>query len=133
MIERRIKVREVAEVRARMLDEQGGLCLLCKIKVAPKDAVLDHCHATGVIRGTLHRSCNALLGKVENNYARMGIKSDTQLARMLASVVPYINKYKGPAGLRQPIHPTFKTPDEKREARNKKARATRAAKAKETT
>jgi hypothetical protein len=92
--------------------------------------VLDHDHSTGVIRAVLHRSCNALLGKVENNYKRYGIKDITQLARMLGNVASYLSMYAPHLVSDLPLHPTHKTEDEKRLLRNKRARAARA-KAKE--
>lgn len=40
--------------------EQGGRCAVCLDRAA---AVLDHCHATGLVRGMLCRSCNLLDGR----------------------------------------------------------------------
>ncbi len=81
------------------------------------DPVLDHCHRTGAVRGTLHRSCNALLGKVENNFARFGVKD---LAAFLHGAAGYLLKHK--TNITGMIHPTHKTDDEKRVARNAAAR-----------
>jgi hypothetical protein len=69
----------------------------------------------------LHNGCNAMLGKIENNAARFGVKSipafGSGLGRYLAAHAT------NTTGL---IHPLHKTEDEKREARNKKAREKRA-------
>jgi hypothetical protein len=74
------------------------------------------------VRGTLHRSCNSLLGKVENNSARFGVRS---LPEFLHGAAAYLQKHS--TNITGLIHPTHKTDDEKRLARNKKAVAKRAA------
>jgi len=85
------------------------------------DAVLDHDHSTGAVRASLHRTCNALLGKVENNYKRYGVKN---LGAFCAGLAGYLQTHRiNQTGL---LHPTFKTEDEKREKRNKTARIKRA-------
>lgn len=105
---------------------QGNRCALCKgqfgIK-APNDPVLDHDHSTGAIRGVLHRGCNSLLGKVENNAPRYGVRNIPAFAQ---GVGPYLLMHM--TNITGMIHPTHKTPDEKRLARNAKARKTRASK-----
>ena len=122
----RMRASQIAPVRARILADQSGLCLLCKRK--PKVPCLDHCHKDGFIRGVLCRGCNALLGKLENNRARYGLSDEVAFNNFLRGVLPYLyasaTKY-------QLIHPTFKTEDEKRLARNAKARKARAAAKKE--
>lgn len=120
----RLKASEVAGLRARMLREQGGVCLLCRLSIADDEAVLDHCHTTGEIRGVLHRGCNAMLGSLENNQARHRLMSVTKFAMFLKNVMPYL---AGNLGVRPGVwHPTHKTADEKRELRNKRARVKRA-------
>jgi len=88
---------------------------------APYDPVLDHDHGTGAIRATLHRSCNALLGKVENNAARFGVKD---LAAFCHGVAKYMQVHS--TNITGLLHPTHKTADEKRIAANKKRRVVRA-------
>lgn len=48
----------------RMLDEQGGKCLICDSPEprGPKSWHVDHCHKTGKIRGLLCNMCNPRLG-----------------------------------------------------------------------
>jgi len=87
-------------------------------------AVADHDHTTGQLRGVLHRSCNALLGNIENNRMRYGLRSDSQLNGMLRGVVPYLLLRRDDE---TPLYPTHRTPDEKRVKRNEKARKARAA------
>lgn len=109
----------VAPVRMQMRAKQGGLCALCKQPLDPKDAVLDHCHKHGAIRGALHRSCNSLLGVIENNRPRFGLGDDVQFAAWCAGLHDYILLHRTPQT--HLIHPTFLTEDEKRLKRNKAA------------
>ena len=63
--------------RRRLLQEQGGKCPLCLEPIdlnIKGEGVVDHNHATGEIRGILHRSCNAAEGKVANAIGRWGTK-----------------------------------------------------------
>lgn len=67
--------------------------------------------------------CNALLGKVENNAPRFGVRN---LSAFLHGTAAYLQRHlTNITGL---IHPLHLTEDEKRIKRNTKARATRAAK-----
>lgn len=118
----RLTYAAVAVVRERMLAEQGGRCALC-LRTIRKNPVLDHDHATGAIRGVLHNGCNSLLGKIENNHKRYGIED---LSAFLMGTPTYLLRHReNRTGL---LHPTHKTEDEKRLARNAKARKTRATK-----
>lgn len=119
---RKLKTTEVATARLDLLQAQAYRCGLCKLVCNAGDAVLDHDHGTGAIRATLHRSCNALLGKVENNYRRYGVSN---LAAWAQGMPAYLQQHAvNRTGL---LHPSHKTADEKRIARNTKARKARAA------
>lgn len=125
---RRLKTTEIATTRAALSVQQGHRCKLCKLPLGEgaDRPVLDHDHATGFIRGVLHSSCNALLGKIENNYKRTGVK----LGPFLAGALPYMQAHSTPQHYL--LHPSHKTPDEKRlraNTRARKARATKKAKA----
>ena len=50
-----------------MMNVQKGICAICNIDFGdlPIRAALDHCHATGKVRGLLCKDCNTLLGKIE--------------------------------------------------------------------
>lgn len=107
-------------------NEQDGKCPLCGfvIDITEKgEGVVDHDHDTGEIRGVLHRSCNAAEGKIANAAARWGAKSGayTDIIAYLERVVTYL-KQPG-TGM---MYYSHQTPDEKRDARNAKARARRA-------
>lgn len=112
----------------QQLGKQGGLCPVCGKPIdrtIPKEAVADHDHETGELRGVLHRSCNSSLGKIDHAAGRWGAKS-----MKYEDIVPFLERviayYKQP-GLGV-MYPTHKTPEEQRLARNAKARKTRAAK-----
>lgn len=104
----------IAPYRAQLLaGRQRGLCALCKRK--PTVPCLDHCHSEGVVRGVLCRGCNALLGKIENNAARNGLRGN-DLNTYLMNIPAYLAYgAQGGTGI---LHPTHKTPEEKRLARN---------------
>jgi hypothetical protein len=118
---KKLKASEVAQYRATALEEQGGHCMLCCDRVASEDAVLDHDHKTGHVRGVLHRGCNAMLGHIENNRARNMLK-DARLWRFLRGVERYITADH----TQRPLHPTHRTAEEK-VARTKKLAAKRRA------
>ena len=44
-----------------MVAQQGGVCRICKTKPA-RPLFVDHCHASGKVRGLLCHPCNAALG-----------------------------------------------------------------------
>lgn len=111
----------------RLHKEQGGLCPLCAkhIDLSIKgEGVIDHDHDDGRIRGLLHRSCNAAEGKISNAAARWGAKSSAY-ADIIAYLENTLAYLKGPK--KQFIYPMHKTPDERKDARNLKAREARAA------
>lgn len=117
----RLKTTEIAPIRERLAVVQGGRCALCQLPLTKP--VLDHDHSTGAVRGVLHNGCNALLGKVENNYKRYGV---VNLAAFLQGLAAYLQRHiTNQTGY---LHSTHRTDDEKREKRNKQARLKRAAK-----
>ena len=117
----RLKTTQVGPTREALRARQDYRCALCKGLLPEGEAVLDHDHATGAIRGTLHRGCNALLGKVENNYRRYGVRN---LAAFMAGLASYLQRHEtNQTGL---LHPSHKTDEEKRLARNTAARKRRA-------
>lgn len=112
----RLKHSEIAVIRARLAAKQGGRCAVCKLPLS-KD-VLDHDHTTGAVRATLHSGCNALLGKVENNYKRYGVSN---LQAFLAGAGEYLASHS--VNLTGYLHPLHKTPEEKHERTKARARA----------
>ena len=127
---KRLTAKGLSDWRAATLEAQGGRCALCGMAVSTADpAVADHHHTTGQLRGVLHRSCNALLGKVENNHKRYGVRTAQHLAAMLKGMPTYLLQRIAEDA---PLYPTHRTADEKREKRNAAARKKRAAAKKET-
>jgi hypothetical protein len=61
----------------RMLEEQGGICAICKKPCATKRSLaVDHDHVSGKIRGLLCRACNVVLGLMKDNPALLRISAD---------------------------------------------------------
>ena len=113
--------KDIKPLREQFLKEQLGLCALCREPVDPVDAVLDHCHKTGLLRSVLHRGCNCYIGSMENNLARNKI-TDSRLTMILANFQSYQHQTK-------PIlHPTHRSPEEKQARARKRAKARRARK-----
>lgn len=115
----RFNLKQLAEYRRSVPH-----CELCgEVFTEKNPAVVDHDHTTGEIRGVLHRGCNAMLGVIENGRARYQLRDLPRLLRLLRAIPEYISRRRVDA----PLYPTHRTEDEKRELRNKRARAARAA------
>ena len=124
---RKLKTTEVSGILRQMVTKQGHVCAVCGKGFTKTDgAVLDHCHKTGFIRGALHRSCNGGEGKVrvKAQFSHKGISPDD----FLIGLGQYLKNHKVPRY--HLIYPSHQSEDEKRLAKNAKARRTRA-KAKE--
>lgn len=115
---RRMTAKELKEFR-----EAALVCELCGEPFTPTNPrVVDHDHTAGIVRGVLHRGCNAMLGHIENNGPRYFLRG-TRLAKWARNLIPYMTKPRDDAL----FYPTHRTADEKRELRNKRARIARAA------
>jgi len=73
-------------------DYQGGVCFICGKKSVGKRLATDHSHDTGLFRGLLCNRCNALLGKIENNFKRFGLHKipDMTVVRILWAFAAYL-------------------------------------------
>ena len=69
-----------------MLERQGGRCAI--YRAAPNRLVVDHCHATGVVRGLLCCQCNGYLGKLE------GLDGGPNTLRRLVAFVAKCDKVR---------------------------------------
>lgn len=115
----RAKTKDIKPLREQFLQEQQGLCALCQEPVLDGQAVLDHCHKTGLLRSVLHRGCNAYIGHMENNLARNAI-TPSRLVMILTNFFTYQT-------LTKPIlHPSYRTPEEKAIRSKKRAKRARA-------
>lgn len=61
-----------------LLDKQKGLCAVCGTDkpgngVGDRYMDIDHCHATGKVRGLLCRRCNVTAGVLEKNRERIAL------------------------------------------------------------
>ena len=84
----KLKSTEIRGYRLQQLQEQNNLCALCG-DVIIDDAVLDHDHKSGLIRQVLHRGCNSMLGKIENNMPRSRMNKD-RLRTFALNLLQYI-------------------------------------------
>jgi hypothetical protein len=120
---RKLTRTELAAFREEQWLKQDKRCRLSGMRIALDEAVVDHCHKSGEVRGVLHRGVNSMLGKIENHRRIAGMREDSVLHQMLTKAVPYLARADLFCGVLYPLH---KTEDEKRLARNAKARKTRA-------
>jgi len=111
----KIKYKDIPAVRNYLIEQQGYRCGLCDDIIEPGKAVLDHDHRSGIIRRVLHRGCNSMLGKIENNMARSEIDL-FRLMKISSTVADYISNTAT-----NWIHPTFKTKEERAMIIKKKA------------
>jgi len=123
----RITKAQVAKITSALNGQQRYTCPLCKGKMtsrSKKDPCLDHDHGTGYLRDVLCRNCNGIEGKVFNlaRRAKYGLTE----REWLQNLVKYWERHETPqhGGI---LHHTHKTEEEKRLARNAKARRKRAA------
>lgn len=111
-------------VKSELLKEQGYQCAVCTNdlrRVDSRNICLDHDHKTGVVRGVMCRGCNGAEGKIKNLAVRY--KKDLTMLQWLKNLVIYLERHKIPQT--DYLHSTHKTETQKRELRNKKARARR--------
>ena len=113
-----LKPREIADYRQRLLTQQQGRCALCGDTITAGEAVLDHDHSTGYVRGVLHRGCNALEGQIVNAMPRNRM-TPQRLAQLFANWAEYHAQH-------QPeLHPQHRTPEQRAERARKRARQRR--------
>ena len=120
---RKLTQAELKVVREALVKKQGGKCPLCNGSLAQKQAVVDHCHDTGRVRSALCRNCNGTgEGKVRTAAIRCAKKSG--MIEWLENLAKYWrHHHENPSKY---VYPNHLTEDEKRLARNKKAREKRA-------
>ena len=135
----KLKRSEIHKIRKQIQNQQNNCCAICggsfdaatyshkKKKIIPKyKPCLDHNHSFGYIRGVLCSGCNSVEGKIINGIKRYHPHVVTQdIPHLLKETARYLEEHgHNRTGL---IHPDFKTEEEKRERKNARARALRAA------
>jgi hypothetical protein len=75
---------------AHLLALQGGVCAICHRAAHP--LCIDHCHATGQVRGLLCRKCNSGLGYYADNPARLRAAADYLERMRLAPPLPGVGR-----------------------------------------
>ena len=116
---------KVAAATAILLKKQGYKCPLCGGSLratSTKSPVLDHCHQQGHVRDVLCNNCNGIEGRVRSLANRA--KHDRTVEEWVAGLAQYWDRHK--TSQHDLVHHTFKTPEDKRLAANKKARDRRA-------
>lgn len=103
----KLKYKEIKTYREEQLQHQSYKCALCG-EIIQDDAVLDHCHKTGKLRQVLHRGCNSMLGKIENNMPRSQMTID-RLKTFAERLVSYMETQHT-----EVLHPTYKTKEERK-------------------
>lgn len=115
----RLKNSEIPAYRENQLQKQSGLDPITMQKITVP--CLDHDHVSGVCRQVLDRETNAFEGKVFNAWRRyLRYKGVTLTEAVNGLTRYYLQDYSC-----NPLHPTFRTKDEKRELRNLRARRRR--------
>lgn len=108
-----------------MMEVQQNQCAICDKLFEDGEDVIDHCHATNVVRGLLCSPCNLLLGRVE----AVGIDRLTRYLEQHANIQPGLDDESAAkvrairsARQRERLHERFPT-EEDRRAYYKAARA----------
>jgi hypothetical protein len=114
----RLKTSEIKKYRLELLASQGHICALCQQELVETEAVLDHDHRTGFIRGVLHRGCNSLEGKIANSLVMNRITPE-RLKNILDNLQFYTNQHHAV------LHPTYRTAEEKKARTKKRAKLRR--------
>ena len=107
----KLKYGEIAPFREELYKKQGGLCPLCKLHIPKEEAVLDHDHVSGHIRGVLHASCNSLEGIIAN-YLRSRsapLRKSGGLEEFLLNLFKYLKRDYSD----NPFHPKHKTDEDR--------------------
>jgi hypothetical protein len=121
---RKVKRTELPKIKEELIAKQNGNCPICGkdlTRVSKGNIVVDHDHETGIIRAALHRGCNGIDGKILKLLRTWGKATSLDEAiKTLKRLITFWELHK--KAQTYLIYPSFKTEEEKREARNKKQR-----------
>lgn len=116
---RKLKSSEIKALREELLRQQNFRCALSDVELTAQRAVLDHAHDSGRIRAVLDRGVNSLLGKIENGMKINRIDT-LMLENICRNLIAYINESQ-----KDLLHPTHRTPEERKQRAKKRAQARR--------
>ena len=102
----KLKYKEITPLRRQLLSAQEDRCRLCGDTIDWEEAVLDHDHRSGLLRGVLHRGCNSLLGKIENSMPRSRVNLQ-RLSKIADNLIVYLTADP----VSEYLHPTYKEPN----------------------
>ena len=120
----KLKQSQLPGYRQEQLEKQLGIDPITGLRI--NNPVCDHCHQSGRMRRVLERETNVAEGKVWRAYIRYVRYRGVSMEDFLTGLIRYYREdFSG-----HPLHPTFLSPEEKRELRNKRARRKRKQKAK---
>ena len=119
----KLPVSKIALARTAIGLKQEGKCAICQTELGQYQA-LDHDHGTGYIRGVLCSNCNGIEGKVFN-LARRACRGNGP-GWWLSRLLEYYAYHSVPRT--KFIHPTYRTPEQRRAASLVRAKRARAAK-----
>ena len=107
----KLKQKDLPEFRQKLYEEQLKVCPLCKLEIPKGEEVLDHDHATGLVRAVLHRDCNSLEGIITNFLSRRGkgLMTSGGIFEFLSNLFWYIRRDY----THNPYHPKHRTPEDK--------------------
>ena len=83
-----IKQKDLATYRQRNKPDE---CPILGIPLKYSEAVVDHDHKTGLIRGVVHRQGNVLLGKIENVFRRYLAGHNLDIETTLLHLIDYLH------------------------------------------
>jgi len=74
------------EAHKKFVEKAEGRCEICK---ATENLVIDHCHNTNTLRGTLCKSCNIAIAPIENSTLPF-----EELVNRLKKMAEYVENHK---------------------------------------
>jgi len=112
---KKLKQSDIKAYREDKLREQNNIDPIANIHI--ERPVLDHSHENGFVRSVLQNEINVFEGKVYNSYKRYVRHLGVTFTDVLKGLLQYHERDYS----MNPLHPSFKTPDEKRIRRNLRA------------
>lgn len=120
----KFKRKELPWIKEQLILRQSGVCPICKktlIGVKPENVVVDHDHATGIVRAALHRGCNRLEGAMYKGAVSWGKAIGLgQVIMVLENLIAFWKKHATPQT--EWIYYDHKTQAEKLVLANKRRR-----------